>query len=728
MRSLNLAIERVKKSTFKIGCIFMLVNTYIGISFSFTPIAPVIANRCNFIVHENHNVFKLCETTKHKQRSYARQFTTTNLFSQNSKVSEGDSTIQTSKVSSEVEILKKQAQRARLEADKLEATLTLKKLSDLEKKLNLAISNGGDKDEIKLQIEQLAKREDPSFVPRFSIPSSKSKTPTSSSPVYQRKSPIVGDNDASSNSLPELSPTELLEACLNFKRLPKQMQVALGEVANLKTNGDDDEVAIDKIIQVLYRQQKTLLANPTKLQQIYEKTMKEPKTKTKQAAINILLGRNENEEDDPDKQRLKRFIELNYPPRTRKEGQFPTEEDALFFSTEVLDAKNVFSPKSKPEEIPGGYIIRGKSMIKKDENLIEAIDKKFMQSKLGEKFNFFYVRDPTVLANAQYVESFEALLGEPVLVLFGRDMAPDPKYRFIFSILVNALTLGITFFFAAGCFGANEVILERLKEASDAGTVDTNFFSNLISQLIFPLIGIQVAHDSAHLIYSKLNNFKITSPIFIPAFGLPFFGTNVAMKTPPPNVKSLFDFSVSGPVVGILASLTLLLTGLQMTNVADASVSAYFPSLPVALVKSSSLGGTIIETLTGGALSPLLGSDSLSLHPFAIAGYIGLLINALNLLPLGCTDGGKMAHAVFGREGSSVFKTIAALAVLVSTFFGSDPNNILLGYFFLGPLGNSDFEIPCRDELEPLPLSRCFLAIGLWAFTLLTLYPLTFGN
>jgi hypothetical protein len=98
----------------------------------------------------------------------------------------------------------------------------------------------------------------------------------------------------------------------------------------------------------------------------------------------------------------------------------------------------------------------------------------------------------------------------------------------------------------------------------------------------------------------------------------------------------MFDFGMSGPFLGLLGSVALLAAGLQSTSLMNVNELASQPSMPTYLLRSSTLGGAFIEWFLGsGSLIPDVTSPSLPLHPFAIAGYIGMISNALALLPLG---------------------------------------------------------------------------------------------
>lgn len=106
----------------------------------------------------------------------------------------------------------------------------------------------------------------------------------------------------------------------------------------------------------------------------------------------------------------------------------------------------------------------------------------------------------------------------------------------------------------------------------------------------------------------------------------------------------MFDFAVAGPLAGIVASLATLYFGLQLTVFTDQQTYAAFPALPLEILRQSTLGGGIIETFLGnGALSvpggmqgtAAIASMKIALHPLAIAGYVGLIVNALSLVPIG---------------------------------------------------------------------------------------------
>ena len=129
---------------------------------------------------------------------------------------------------------------------------------------------------------------------------------------------------------------------------------------------------------------------------------------------------------------------------------------------------------------------------------------------------------------------------------------------------------------------------------------------------------------------------KLSVPTFVPSVITGTTSTVTTFKEPPKNKEAMFDFAVAGPMVGILASVAALVVGSQLTLVSN---PATLPSLPLEILRQSTLGGGIIDNIIQGSLYVPEGAPAsgimISLHPIAIAGYISLVINALALFPVG---------------------------------------------------------------------------------------------
>jgi membrane-associated protease RseP (regulator of RpoE activity) len=165
--------------------------------------------------------------------------------------------------------------------------------------------------------------------------------------------------------------------------------------------------------------------------------------------------------------------------------------------------------------------------------------------------------------------------------------------------------------------------------------------------------------------------------------------------------------------------------GLSLTAVADINQARCFPAFPHIFLQSSALGGSLIEFVLGkGVLGQGVENTVLQLHPFAISGFSGLLGNALALLPLGHTDGGRIALAMFGRPGANLLKYFTTLLLYLWSLVGLNSLLMIFPYIAFVVLWQYDPEAPARNEVEQLDFPRASLGISMALIMALVLLPL----
>lgn len=199
-----------------------------------------------------------------------------------------------------------------------------------------------------------------------------------------------------------------------------------------------------------------------------------------------------------------------------------------------------------------------------------------------------------------------------------------------------------------------------------------------------------------------------------------------SFKEPPKNLQAMFDFSIAGPLLGMIGSIVAIAVGTQLSAGADPT---NFPALPLEILQQSSLGGGIVESVLGSGILSIpdgargtqaVASMVIPLHPVAVAGYISLVVNALSMLPIGTTDGGRVALALFGRQGKQAIGGLAMLAILL---FGIQGSDLFLFYYAFCLAFQKGNEIPCRNEVETPDFSRVITATVAYFLALLALIP-----
>jgi membrane-associated protease RseP (regulator of RpoE activity) len=167
----------------------------------------------------------------------------------------------------------------------------------------------------------------------------------------------------------------------------------------------------------------------------------------------------------------------------------------------------------------------------------------------------------------------------------------------------------------------------------------------------FPLLAILGCHELAHFVMARHHHVEASLPYFIPVpppfllFGT--FGAFISLREPIPNKKALLDIGASGPLAGFAVAIPVTIAGMFL--------SAHAPTLSVANCGPSFLGfgyGNLEVGVSGFwyVLSKFVPVSFVSLHPLALAGWVGLLVTAINLLPAGQLDGGHVFRALFGDK------------------------------------------------------------------------------
>ncbi len=224
------------------------------------------------------------------------------------------------------------------------------------------------------------------------------------------------------------------------------------------------------------------------------------------------------------------------------------------------------------------------------------------------------------------------------------------------------------------------------------------------------LLAILLAHELGHYFMARHFGVAVTLPYLIP-FPLSLFGTMgaiIRIKDIPPNRRALLMIGAAGPLAGVIVGIPILLLGISLSKVQPLPPGGGY------LLEGNSILYGMLKYLVHGQWLPSAGVD-MDMHPIAFAGWAGLFVTSLNLIPAGQLDGGHAARALLGDKAR--FLTWGLILVLA-----------LLGFLWQGWwLWAMLIFLFSLRQVEPLdalsPLKRRELAI---AAILLVLFVLTF--
>jgi membrane-associated protease RseP (regulator of RpoE activity) len=258
------------------------------------------------------------------------------------------------------------------------------------------------------------------------------------------------------------------------------------------------------------------------------------------------------------------------------------------------------------------------------------------------------------------------------------------------------------------------------------GPLQTGFAFSL------PLMAILVCHEFGHYFAAKLHGVQASLPYFIPLppFFSPFgtMGAVITQGGGTTDRRKLIDIGAAGPLAGLAVAIPVLIWGLAHSEVR--------PLIGEGMQEGNSLLYVGLKFLLKHEWLPAAGRDVM-LHPAAWAGWGGLLITMINLLPIGQLDGGHIATAYFGNRYAGAARIVhKALPWLGLVAFGWAYHHAqievagrmvpewyalamalqpaatwLVFYALLAGLGRmaGGLDHPPVDDAQPLPPSRAAL-------------------
>jgi membrane-associated protease RseP (regulator of RpoE activity) len=349
-----------------------------------------------------------------------------------------------------------------------------------------------------------------------------------------------------------------------------------------------------------------------------------------------------------------------------------------FFSTETISYQE-------------GAIFKGNLRGEPDRVYSRLAEK--LKESLGDKYRLFLVESPEE---------------KPVVIVLPSSNDPQPT-----TLAQKNLALVLLVATIATCLEAAGLLLGfdlysslgRYKEAIP---------------LCLGLWSILTAHEIGHWIMAKRHQIRLSVPFFLPTWQIGSFGAITRFESLLPDRNVLFDISFAGPALGGIVSLVMLFIGLVLSH-----PGSIF-KIPSEFFQGSILVGSLARVVLGSQLQQAL----IDVHPLVVVGWLGLTITALNLLPAGQLDGGRIVQAIYGRK-TARRTTIATLIVLGLVSLFNPGNPIPLYWSILILFLQRDLERPSLNELSEPDDARAawgLLALFLMLATLIPLSPSLAGR
>ncbi len=364
---------------------------------------------------------------------------------------------------------------------------------------------------------------------------------------------------------------------------------------------------------------------------------------------------------------------------------------------------------------------------------IDSVTTAEMQNREYIKYTGRFLLDDTEAAHTRLVERlqpyhlmplFRLEEGQPVILILENVNKQPAKNRPGINLIFFVLTLlSVLFSGALYSLGADE---------TSSGSLLRDVWNHLGSGWSFALslLAILGAHEFGHYLAGRYHKVHVTLPFFIP-FPFSTFGTLgafIQMKDLPRNRKHLLDIAIAGPLAGLVVAIPVLIVGLMLSQVTP--LPAVLQPGQAYQIEGNSILYLLLKFLTKGQLLPApatmdglnpilywvryfftgnpipLGGVDVMLHPMAWAGWAGLLVTALNLIPAGQLDGGHIFYVLFDSKGIKRLYPVILVALIGLGFIWNGWWLWAILIFFMGRVHAEPM-----DQLTPLDSRRKWLGI-----------------
>lgn len=243
-----------------------------------------------------------------------------------------------------------------------------------------------------------------------------------------------------------------------------------------------------------------------------------------------------------------------------------------------------------------------------------------------------------------------------------------------------------------------------------------------------PLLAILLTHEMGHYVTARHYQLSVSPPFFIPGLSPPWgigtFGAFIRLRTIVNDRRQLLDVGAAGPIAGFVIALPILWYGLAHSQ-PWANPVEHVTTVPYGMLMSwgedvAPLGDSVVTWLVRHLTNT---STPLLLHPIAVAGWFGMFVTMLNLLPMAQLDGGHIVYAASPRFQQPIARGIWIAIMLLGWFW--------LGWLFWGlivlMLSRGQLRHPpVLDAYRPLPASRRWLLVASLVLFVLTFAPVPF--
>ncbi|MBN2603362.1 MAG: site-2 protease family protein [Candidatus Thermoplasmatota archaeon] len=332
------------------------------------------------------------------------------------------------------------------------------------------------------------------------------------------------------------------------------------------------------------------------------------------------------------------------------------------------------------------------------------LDVELLKKEVGQRFPYYDIRIDTnavaffcrvdkdsleqnfdslrkSLSDKGYIPMLRAEHGEHIIYIITK---PKGKQKSVWINIILLIATIITTILTGALLNSGYADMQSVPDLTEVLTLE-----NLLNGAIyfsFPLLSILLIHEMGHYFTSRRYKLSVTLPYFmpippiVPGFNIGTFGALISSGDPMPNKKALFDVGISGPIAGFIVAIPVAIIGIATSEVVV---------IPPPVSGEVILGSSLLFTLISNLFHTVPEGFALNLNSIAFAGWVGLLITSINLLPAGQLDGGHIFRAVLGKHQRIAGWIAVMIMILTGWWFFALIIIFLMGMMHPPPLDDN---------------------------------------
>lgn len=233
------------------------------------------------------------------------------------------------------------------------------------------------------------------------------------------------------------------------------------------------------------------------------------------------------------------------------------------------------------------------------------------------------------------------------------------------------------------------------------------------------LLGMLLAHEMGHFLATVYYRIPASFPYFLPFPISPLgtLGAVIRMDNRDADRKQMFDIGIAGPLAGLVVAIPLLVVGIQRLDLSKAPAAVEVPSEALFKLGMPPAARMLMGRLKPDGYQQQTQIDVRHLNPYFMAGWVGLLVTALNMMPVSQLDGGHITYCMFGRWAHWIARGFMILAIAYMVYEGTYWMIVMLGLILLIGVDHP----PTSNDRAPLGIVRYVLGVASLAIPALCL-------